>query len=130
MAGGRDMKVNAGIKSKQEAAKRLINGERFWFDGEEVFFDETKIEPFRYGTETLKVYWREYANWQTEVKWEDNIGEGVLCWVWDTPDCRSIGIVIRYRSGSEYPYRTILSGFKHAEPATAEEVMKYVLKQE
>lgn len=125
------MKINAGIKSKEEAAQRILNGEQFWFDGNEIFFDTKNIEPFRYGYSPLKVYWDRFADWQIEARWEDNISEGVWCWVWDDPcERKRLRIVIRYNESRTLPYETDFVYFMHAIPATEEEVMKYVLKQE
>lgn len=125
------MKINAGIKSKEEAARRLANGERFWFDDQEIFFDENKIDPFRYGVYRLQANWDKFSEWQIEARWEDNISEGVWCWVWDDPGERKrLRIVIRYNESRTLPYETDFVYFMHAIPATEEEVMKYVLKQE
>jgi hypothetical protein len=80
------MLVNANIKSKKELAQRLIDGEVFYIDGNQILFCEnTGTDPFRFNNESLYSCWNAYERFQKEVNWWDNIPEeGVLCWVSDT----------------------------------------------
>ena len=81
------MKKNAGIKSKKEAAQRLIDGEVFYHNGHSLKFDNQWVNPFRtiYGLNNTKIddEWSYFDNWETEIDWRENIGKGVLCWVWN-----------------------------------------------
>lgn len=46
--------INAGIKSKKEAAERLIKGEIFYCrNGLKIYFNEKHTNPFRYETDVL-----------------------------------------------------------------------------
>lgn len=125
------MRKNAGIKSKKEAAQRLIDGEMFWFDGWKIHFDDSEWVPFRIDDDELYATWSTFAEWETEIDWRENIGKGVLCWVWDRNKeekiIRVITGFIEKRGSQQYITRNNI-GFNYAEPMTEAEVMEYVLK--
>ena len=82
------MRKNAGIKSKKEAAQRLMNGELFYHRDDCIFFDEDCNSPFRYRSNGIEVpltdHFEIINEWQVEIDWRENIGKGVWCWVWDS----------------------------------------------
>lgn len=130
------MRKNAGIKSKKEAAQRLIDGERFKWKSTELFFDELmKRSPFvalyKNTKEDITTAFDCFDQWEVEIDWRENIGKGVLCWVWDRNKEEKIIRVITgliEKRGSQQ-YITINNiGFNYAEPMTEAEVMEYVLK--
>ena len=123
------MLKNAGIKSKTEAVQRLINGEKFYWEGQKVHFDPSYTLPFRWGDHDLFSGWYYYECWEVKFEWYDALGEGVLCWVWDgnQPPRRRVGLVERYDPSYDCKFR-LKSGewYEHAQPVTAEEVKKFL----
>ncbi len=123
------MLKNAGIKSKTEAAQRLINGEKFYWGGLEMSFDPSRTNPFRAEESDLTGYWYYYKKWEVKFEWYDDLGEGVLCWVWDGNEepRRRVGVVTRYVSESVFKF-SLKSGawVEHATPMTSEEVKKFL----
>lgn len=127
------MYKNAGIKSKREAVQRLINGEEFVItSGRDVVtrfkFCETELNPLQWSDG----WWLHYEVWETEVEWYDNIGEGVLCWVWDFDEkAKSIAIVTEYHEDFTYPYLASSGcGWGNAAPVKPGELGKFVYKHE
>ena len=123
------MLKNAGIKSKTEAAQRLINGEKFYWGGLEMSFDPSRTNPFRAEESDLTGYWYYYKKWEVKFEWYDDLGEGVLCWVWDGNEepRRRVGVVTRYVSESVFKFSLKSDAwFEHAEPVTSEEVKKFL----
>ena len=125
------MRKNAGIKSKKEAAQRLIDGEKFIWRSTELFFDE-KMQSYPFvavckgSTENIYIAFDHFAEWQTEIDWRENIGKGVLCWVWDEIEHKTCGLVIDYKKHVDYPYRTGPCGWKHAEMLTDDEIKEFL----
>jgi len=130
------MRKNAGIKSKKEAAQRLIDGEVFYWDGAQLSFrDNDHEQPFgtimisRSSNLDMNVSWGSFDEWEVDVDWRENIGKGVWCWVWDSDESdRSAFIVKNYNMKDKMPYITDFGGWMNAEPMTEAEVMEYVLK--
>ncbi len=123
------MYKNAGIKSKKEAAARLLDGEKFYYKGLEMSFDPAFTHPFRAGEGGLTRSWRyctEWEEWNVKPEWYDDLGEGVLCWVWDGNEepRRRLGVVVRYVPSEDIFKFGLKNGvwYEHAEPMTAEEV--------
>ena len=90
----------AGIKTIREAIERLLDGEVFYSpDGCEIRYDDSniacgsgRVNPFIIiepdgSCEPINLLWKRVSSWQIEYKWEDDIGDGVLCWV---SDCNRI----------------------------------------
>jgi len=133
------MYKNAGIKSKKEAAQRLIDGEVFYspISQSEIKFVPSRTQPFRYVESRnvdncLDMAWDTFADWQVKVDWRENIGEGVLCWVWDddSEKRKRIAVVVAY-----HKYRAITERFvtddnvgswANAKPLTPEEAKKFI----
>ena len=122
------MSKNAGIKSKTEAAQRLINGEKFYWEGQKVHFDPSYTLPFRWGDHDLFSGWYYYECWEVKFEWYDALGEGVLCWVWDdNEEWRQLRVITRYDSEVVSKFGTKnCAWFEHAEPMSAEEVKKFL----
>lgn len=122
------MYKNAGIKSKKEAAQRLINGEVFIFNGCKVLFDASCASPFRLAGGSLDMDWHSYPEWCTKTEWYENLGEGVLCWVWGNEGERiQTDIVVRYEAERVYKFGTERGcWFSYAEPITKEEAKKFI----
>ena len=123
------MLKNAGIKSKTEAAQRLINGEKFYWGGLEMSFDPSRTNPFRAEESDLTGYWYYYKKWEVKFEWYDDLGEGVLCWVWDGNEepRRRVGVVTRYVSERVFKFSIKSDAWvEHDTPMTSEEVKKFL----
>ena len=132
----------AGIKTVREAIERLMNGEIFYSPGGyEIIYDDVNTlcdtdqrSPFKVirddgQSEPINGLW-EILNWQIECKWENDIGDGVLCWV---SDCNRIpckydylSFITAYDKNSDYPYRSKEVGYRFATPLTLEEAKTYI----
>lgn len=123
------MYKNAGIKSMKEAAQRLINGEVFYIRECKLYFDVSKIPPFRVGSDSILNLWRDFEEWQIKSEWYEDLGEGVLCWAWDSGDEERsrTEIVVRYEAERVYKFGTERGcWFAYAEPITKEEAKKFI----
>ena len=121
------MLKNAGIQSRKEAVQRLAAGEVFYYKGLELRFDPSRYNPFRWGMEGLKG-WSNYEHWEAKFEWYEDLGEGVLCWVWNGNEIeRQLRIVTWYDPSYDSRFR-LRSGawVEHAEPMTAEEMKKFL----
>ena len=132
----------AGIKTIREAIERLMNGEVFYsLGGYEIIYDDVNTlcdtnqrSPFKVirddgQSEPINGLW-EILNWQIECKWENDIGDGVLCWV---SDCNRIpckydylSFITAYDKNSDYPYKSMEVGYRFATPLTLEEAKTYI----
>lgn len=100
---------NAGIKSKREAAQRLLDGEVFYNRvGDKIYFNESKTSPFLIGNTILGPSWGDYKSWQTKPDWRDEVSEDnpVLCWVWNEKKYGVVAKVRNVRQDSKYQYST------------------------
>ena len=133
----------AGIKTIREAIERLMNGEVFYSpEGHEIIYDDVNVEcspihvnPFKVvrsdgRAEPINLLWEKLSDWKIEYKWENDIGDGVLCWV---SDCNRIpckhdylSFITVYDKNSDYPYRSKEVGYRFATPLTLEEVKQYI----
>jgi hypothetical protein len=133
------MYKNAGIKSKKEAAQRLIDGEVFYspISQSEIKFVPSRTQPFRYVESRkfvdncLDMAWDTFADWQVKVDWRENIGEGVLCWVWDddSEKRKRIAVVVAYHKYRAIPERFVtdkVGSWANAKPLTPEEAKKFI----
>lgn len=122
------MYKNAGIQSRKEAVQRLIDGEKFYWGGLELRFDPSRTNPFRAEESDLTGYWYYYKKWEVKFEWYENLGEGVLCWVWDdNEEWRQLRVITRYDSEAVSKFGTKnCAWFEHAEPMTSEEVKKFL----
>ena len=59
--------VNARLKSGDELARALIEGEVFWSENTKVWFDSEMPNPFRYGNAPLLELWGSFAKLTKEV---------------------------------------------------------------
>ena len=132
----------AGIKTVREAIERLMNGEVFYSPGGyEIIYDDVSVECSgdRYGpfkvrgngrSEHVNYLWEKVSDWQIEHKWEDDIGDGVLCWVNDfnrTPGKNDyLRLITACEKSGDYPYRSMEMGYEFATPLTLEEAKKYI----
>ena len=122
------MLKNAGIKSKAEAVQRLVAGEVFYYKGLELRFDPVFTHPFRAGEGDLTQSWRYCTEWEVKPEWYEDLGEGVLCWVWDgNEETRQPRVITKYDPEYDCKFR-LMSGirFEHATPMTSEEVKKFL----
>jgi len=133
------MYKNAGIKSKKEAAQRLIDGEVFYspISQSEIKFVPSRTQPFRYVESRnvdncLDMAWDTFADWKVKVDWRENIGEGVLCWVWDddSEKRKRIAVVVAYHKYRAIPERFVtddnVGSWANAKPLTPEEAKKFI----
>ena len=136
--------IPAGIKKIREAIERLMNGEVFYSpDGSiKLIYDDSNmscgpgtVSPFRVvesdgSSEPINALWEKVADWQIEYKWQDDIGDGVLCWVSDsnhTPDESDfLRIITAYAKGQEYPYESEDDVYRFATALTLEEGKKHI----
>ena len=133
----------AGVKTVREAIERLMDGEVFYStEGCEIIYDDVNTScglrlysPFKIisGTdmcEPVNYLWEQVADWQIEHKWENDIGDGVLCWVSDydrTPGKNDyLRLITAYEKSGDYPYRSMEMGYEFATPLTLEEAKKYI----
>jgi len=133
----------AGIKTVREAIERLMDGEVFYSpEGWKIIYDDVNVEcdtgrssPFKLiydigWSEPINGLWEKVSDWQIERKWEDDIGDGVLCWVSDnncTPDKSDfLRIITAYDKEREYPYESEDEAYRFATTLTLEEVKKYI----
>ena len=132
----------AGIKTVREAIERLMNGEIFYSPGGcKIIYDDVSVEcgpdmysPFKVRgngrSEHVNYLWEKVSDWQIECKWENDIGDGVLCWVNDfnrTPGKHDyLRFITAYDKNSDYPYRSKEVGYRFATPLTLEEVKQYI----
>jgi len=133
----------AGIKTVREAIERLMNGEVFYsLEGCKIIYDDVntscgldRYSPFKLISdivvcEPVNYLWEQVSDWKIEYKWEDGIGDGVLCWVSDSdhiPDeSNFLKIITAYREGQEYPYESEDDAYRFATPLTLEEGKKYI----
>ena len=131
----------AGIKTVREAIERLMNGEIFYSPGGcKIIYDDVSVEcgpdmysPFKVRgngrSEAVNYLWEKVSDWQIEHKWEDDIGDGVLCWASDfnrTPGKNDyLRLIMVYDKSGDYPYRSKGSAYAFATPLTLEEVKTY-----
>ena len=133
----------AGIKTVREAIERLMNGEVFYTpEGYEIIYDDVNVvcstsdfNPFKVvrsdgRSEPINRLWKRVSDWRIECKWEDDIGDGVLCWVSDSnqiPDeSNFLRIITTYSKGQEYPYESEGVAYRFATPLTLEKGKKYI----
>lgn len=129
--------VNAGIKTIEEAIKRLMDGEAFYSaeHNHKIKYDPTVLNssPFRFDTEPLKDYFGQYEEWLKKADWRGTLDEKpVLCWVWDgeNEDSKLLIVVVEYRKGHEYPYFANKGyNYEFAEPATLESIKDLLLEE-
>jgi len=122
------MLKNAGIKSTTEAVQRLVAGEVFYWEGYKVHFDPSRTPPFRWGPGGISTAWDNCTQWDVKSEWYDDLGEGVLCWVWNGNEMeRQLRIVTWYDPSYDSRFR-LRSGawVEHATPMTSEEVKKFL----
>ena len=123
--------INAGIKSKKELAQRLIDGEAIYTPYFKLItFDEDKFEqPFTVGDNTLNATWRDFAECQLLAKWQDDIGDGVFCWVsdYDENEKSKVRLILSYNPAATYAYYAQSGApYMYATPLTKEEALNYV----
>jgi len=96
--------INAKCKSREDAAKRIKAGEEIYTASESLItYDEAEIwkgnTPYRIDGRMPLVWGHvNVEDFKIKEDWRDNIGEGVLCEVWDdkrVPDC-PLHRVIKY----------------------------------
>lgn len=118
--------VNAGLKSKKEAALALINGRVFVHKGYQIKFSEdTGANPFRSDAGYLGNRWDEFKHWQEEkeIPWYEDIPEGgAICWVWDDNKLRKrVDLICKYNKKEHYKFRGWSDKWANAEPVKPEE---------
>ncbi len=121
--------VNAGLKSKKEAAQALIDGRQFEFSHRTIYFNPECQNPFRCGINELSGFWDIYSVWQEEkeIPWYEDIPkEGVICWVLDDPydeydESRHLDRIKKYKAGNEWEFKGERSSWDNAEPVKPEE---------
>ena len=132
----------AGIKTVREAIERLMNGEIFYSPGGcKIIYDDVSVEcgPNMYGpfkvrgngrSEPVNYLWEKVSDWQIdEYTWENDIVDGVLCWISDsnrTPGKHDyLRFITAYDKNRDYPYRSREVGYRFATPLTLEETKTY-----
>jgi len=133
------MRKKIEVKDKRELAERLMLGEPIENgDGDKLAFDQTlKYGPFIRKSKDgyirdLAESWDDLDDLYLEVPWQENIGKGKLCWVWNSPNKadKRIKIVVGFSTSSanNYRYETLRSWFENAEPMTPEEIAEYTVQ--
>lgn len=131
--------VNAGLKSKAEAIKRMMDGEVFYFGKDKIFYSEDQqyTSPFIIlGDKEARLgpSWSKYREWtiQVECSWYDNLSGGILCWVSNDENDENgwmEKIVLGHDKDFIYPFRTRSSRWKYARPMTKDEISRYTIKE-
>jgi hypothetical protein len=136
------MRKNAGLRTFKDAEKALRNGGVFYYKGSKLLYDYNYIKlgysPYRCITQHDDYHyaleencWNRVEQWEIEVPWEDNIGDGVLCWVWDDRDGSPVQKYIRLITSynpTDKSFHYVAEGlirWGRAIPLTPEEVEKY-----
>ena len=127
--------VNAGIKSKEELAQRLMDGEVFYCGGFKIYYDKDVAgSPFRFDDAFLKDGWDDYKALLTkqEIPWyEDPDSFPCLCWVSDfdkSPDKKDyLKIISDFDDGFFVACRG--SSWNYATPLTDEELKQFGLQK-
>lgn len=93
-------------------------------------FDNThRGSPFRAVTQTgcniaIDDLWQSLDNLYLEIPWQENIGKGKLCWVWDNDyRDRVVRLIESYEKGKYYTRKRRPWNF--AELLTTEEIAEY-----
>ena len=100
--------------SPGDLAVRLENGELFNHHGDKVWYDPTKLCPFRYRNDPLEAAWKYYAHmtqWVEPVpEWTKQLDKvNVWCRVSNTSrevalKNYSVMLIIDYKEGDDFPY--------------------------
>tara|TARA_R110000782_G_scaffold270483_1_gene371780 strand:- start:9567 stop:10256 length:690 start_codon:yes stop_codon:yes gene_type:complete len=106
-----------------EFAERYINGDTFHsMDSGHAYALPDNIKAV-----DLKGYYQSGVFELVEPVWYENLGDGVLCWVWDSDQHnRPIELVINYNHNATRLYETIGDSYSNAQPLTKEEAMRFV----
>ena len=108
-----------------EFAERYINGEKFYTldNGGNAYELPDNIKAV-----VLKGYYQSGIFELVKPVWYDELGDGVLCWVWDNDQTpREVHLVTGYRHTQARAYQTYIDPFFEAKPLTKEEAMKFIL---
>ena len=134
-----------GFRSQQEVWSYLAGGGYVTFREELLAFWEGSLSRFNIYGEFLatdKSYWcfKDPEDWSVaslqtkpEPKWYDNIPkQGILCWVKDEEeDVAELVTISSYRPNAPaFKFEGIECYWKHATPATLEEITNYIYKVE
>lgn len=100
--------------SPADLAVRLENGELFNHHGDKVWYDPTKLCPFRYSNDPLEAAWRYYAHmtqWVEPVpEWTKQLDKfNVWCRASNLSKENALSkhstrLIEKYAVGSDYPY--------------------------
>lgn len=134
---------DANIADVNEAVRRILNGEKLYFGRELIVIDFHDCPypvtfPETSGNTLRSLEWLSSATHKLqtrkEVEWFDDLGDGVLCWVWDIDFKKNAGmyrkhlaLVCSYNNNYKYKFGTNIAVYWHnAMPATKEEIGKYI----
>ena len=133
-------KKNAGLATKEEAMKRMIDGEVFYHDDSKFYYDApitSSNSRARFivdrtasgmGKDDIMGLWSTFKRWTLKTEWTADVSEEnpILCWVWDNEEeGKGVAQVTKYNKGKMYPYTTPDSMFENAEPVKAGEIKLY-----
>ena len=125
----------AELKTWQEAAKRMIDGEVFYYQDAELSCDTLGDSEVNFvvsssgSSELITGLWEDVKSWKVKMSWEDALDENepVLCWVSKfDEEARSRAFVIThidYSSGKRY-LSAGGSRWKYARPVNPDECLK------
>ena len=122
---------DAGIKSKQEAALRILSGESLCYNGLDLCFiegerNEGLSTPFRWGSTSITPeVWDSFEDWETklpEPKWYEDIPEhGVL-----VRSATKVYLAKSYSDGWVDTDGVAFFAPKHLTPLSDEEIKKFL----
>ena len=123
----------ANIKSVSELAARLESGEVFYLGVSKIWFDSSRINPFRFDDGELNGCWSRFLELTTRREcnwWEVEGALPALCVVSDSPiegDIADQGIAIVAGVTSRGAFETSEEcWWECARPATMEELKQYI----
>ena len=121
--------VNAEIISKSQLAQRLIDGEVFHFKEDQIFFQPSHANPFRYGGGNMNLIWEDYRRFWMEEEWIPESSVPVICYVGDTEHALSlksaVSLINDYCVGALFPFiDTKGTAFAFAKPVTADDLIE------
>jgi len=130
---------NAGLATKEEAMKRMIDGEVFYHDDSKFYYNQPTDSgngrarflvdrtDSGMGKDDIMGLWSTFKRWTVKTEWTADVSKEnpILCWVWDGEEDKRVAQVTKYQQGYNYPYITEDTMFEHAEPVKEGEIKLY-----
>lgn len=127
-----DKRINAGIKDKNEAMRRLEDGEVFYYNGSTLSYEAQECfhgrSPYRDSRDDERLAtpiitpWGDIAGWEREAVWYENLRDKRLCFAVTSMGARGIVYIV----GHDASGFTCENGslWRYATPVKAEDLTK------